>query len=78
MQQEEVNYIATLPLEYWSILVTIIDCEVFSNGPDKKESTKRNEHVGMQKRCVLYYSLYYTSDWFKQQILWRLHKAACP
>ena len=58
----------SLPLENQSILVTI-DCEVFSNGPDKKESTKRNEHVKMQKRCVLYYSLHYTSDWLKQQIL---------
>ena len=25
------------------------DCEVLSNGPDKKESTNRNEQVGMQK-----------------------------
>ena len=26
-----------------------IDCEVLSNGPDKKESTNRNEQVGIQK-----------------------------
>ena len=38
----------SLPLEYWSILVTI-DCEVLSNGPDKKESTNCNEQVGIQK-----------------------------
>ena len=25
------------------------DCEVLSNGPDKKESTNRNEQVGIQK-----------------------------
>ena len=39
------------------------DCEDLSNGPDKKESTDRNEHVGKQKK-------------FKQQILWSLRKAA--
>ena len=38
----------SLPLEYWSILLTI-DCEVLSNGLDKKESTNRDEHVGMHK-----------------------------
>ena len=48
----------SLPLEYWSILVTI-DCEVLSNGPDKKEIINDDEHVGMQKK-------------FKQQILWSL------
>ena len=28
------------------------------------------------KRCHLYYCLYYTSDWFKHQLLRNLHKAA--
>ena len=40
-----------------------------SNGPDKKESNNGIE------RCQLYYCLYYTSDWLKQQKLRKLHKA---
>ena len=50
---------------------------MLSNGPDKKERTKRTEEVEMQKRCYLYYCLCYTSDWVKHQILRNLRKGAC-
>ena len=45
---------------------------ILRNGPDKDESDKGNEHVGMQKGAIVL-----ISDWLKQEKLRKLHKAVC-
>lgn len=43
-----------------------------SKGPDKKERTNHDDYVRMQKGDYfkkMCYFLYYTSDWFKHQII---------
>ena len=54
-------------------LILLFKC--LRNGPDKKDSKKGNERVGIQKKVLTFLLSVLTSDWLKQQKLTKLHKA---